>query len=383
MKQLREWLDMSVIDIRHIQCLNYRSSQAICSRCVDSCPTKALEIRERSVTLSEKKCNDCTACVAACPTMAIEYTPKPYSKIINEISAYPQVNITCNAFEKLQKGIKIPCYRNIDPAMIAHWAAVNRKRQDGDDLYVLNFYTGECRTCKYHSSFDIHQHIDALGRWCSKVGLPVKIQTTDNPESFLGKEDDVVAGVTRRSLFKNLSLRRTASPEQETNVIEADALTFSQRNNYKRLKIKQAMGMFKREITNTKRDTHRPLPKQEFSMLTMQGSCDKCDVCATICPTKALLWEAKDNHAVLMFDPQKCIACRRCEICPQQSLKVKEISVAEYYDDTLVKIVELPVQKCSDCGSVFYSDNAENSAEAICQLCKIKEEKTQALLDSL
>lgn len=391
MNQLREWLDMPVIDIRQAQCLNYKSSQAVCKRCVDICPTKALELHDRSVKLIDKKCNDCTACIAACPTLAVEYVPKPYTKIINEITAYPQVNITCNVFEKLQKGIKIPCYRTIDPAMIAHFATVNRKQQiEGSKqagggiqaVYTLNLYTGECPGCKYHNVFDIHQHIENLRQWCSQVGLPVEIHATDDAEFFLDKEDDVVSGVTRRSLLKNLRLRKAESVEQETE-ITADPLTYSQRNNYKRLKIKQAMGSFKQEITSTQRDIQRSLPEKEFSTLTFQGTCDKCGVCEAVCPTKALLWESKEDRAALMFDPQKCIACGRCEICPQQSLKIQPISVAAYYDVSLVNIVELPTKKCSDCGSTFFVGDARETEQTLCHLCQIKAEKTRALLDSL
>jgi len=380
MNQIREWLDLPVIEIEQSQCLNYKSPTIICEKCAIACPTTALSITNNGVALKDKACIDCTACVATCPTLSIDYMPKQYSKTINEISEYSNADITCNQFDKYQRGIKIPCYRNIDEAMLIHYLAVKQRQTDSNDANIeLQLYMGNCPKCKYKDVFSIKDHIQKLKDWCSQTGINLNIKEIIDPQHYLSKQGDVVvAGITRRSLLRSFGLARFKEPEQEKK-IEADDLTYKQKNNYKRLLLNKSLDIFRDNLNIGNQE--QLLPINNFAQVIKTEACRKCNICMRICPTDALEWVDGQDTAELFFYPRKCIACGRCEVCPESSIKIAPITGEIYNNQDKLSLATIKIKHCIDCKDVFIAN--EEASEQYCQLCKIKEEKKRALFDSL
>ncbi len=56
--------------------------------------------------------------------------------------------------------------------------------------------------------------------------------------------------------------------------------------------------------------------------------CKGCGLCVEFCPTKVL--EQSDDGRVTVAHPEKCTACRWCELhCPDMAIFVTEIDSAE------------------------------------------------------
>ncbi|MBN1956000.1 MAG: 4Fe-4S binding protein [Anaerolineae bacterium] len=56
--------------------------------------------------------------------------------------------------------------------------------------------------------------------------------------------------------------------------------------------------------------------------------CKGCGLCVEFCPMKVL--EQGSNGAILVAHPEKCTACRWCELhCPDFAIFVTEISAEE------------------------------------------------------
>jgi len=382
MNHIREWLDLPVIEIEQSQCLNYKSPAIICDKCAKACPTSALNITDNGVILKEKACIDCTACVAVCPTLSIDYMPKQYSKTINEITEYPNADITCNQFDKYQRGIKIPCYRNIDEAMLIHYLAVKQRQTDSDnsnDSIDLQLYMGNCPKCKYKDVFNVKDHILKLKDWCLQTGITLNIKEIIDPQHYLCKQGDVVAGITRRSLLRSFGLAKFREPEQEKK-IEAENLTYTQKNSYKRLLLNNSLDAFKDKL-DIGYDKNQLLPINNFAQVIKSEACRKCNICMRICPTGALEWVDGQDTAELLFYPRKCIACGRCEVCPESSIKMAPITSEIYNKQDKLSLATIKIKHCVDCKDVFIAN--EEVSEQYCQLCKIKEEKKRALFDSL
>lgn len=391
MSFISDWLELPVIEVDKIQCLNAKSPNTVCERCIQVCPSQALSIKDGDIHLREKHCIDCSACVSACPTLSIDYAPKTYSKLINEITAFPTADITCNQFEKYQKGIKIPCYHSIDYGVLMHYFTANQGRLIADESgekrkrIILEMYTGNCSGCKYKEHFTIEDHIRKLQQWYKTIQLPLKIKTTDDAQKFLSKQADAVAGMTRRSLFKSLSLRSFKEPEPEAR-IEGDILSYQQKNHYKRVLINRGMEALREiKLQQAKDDSSEPimLPGESFALVAKSEACRKCNICMRVCPTEALEWKDTENKAELLFYPQKCIACGRCEICPEKSITMGPITMETYFNQEVIPLISLAVKTCTDCKDTFIPGKDVDHDETLCYLCKMKEEKKRALFDSL
>ncbi|OEF96470.1 4Fe-4S dicluster domain-containing protein [Desulfuribacillus alkaliarsenatis] len=397
MKHIREWLDLPVIEIDHSQCLNNKSTRKTCEKCVLVCPVTALKMNDKELSLKESLCIDCTACVSACPNLTIDYAPKPYTKTINEITAYPGADITCNQFAKYQKGIKIPCYLSLDLPMLLHYyrtlARYNKKKGiESDDKLVLELYIGSCEQCKYKEHLDIYKHIDTIENWCEELKIPITIKLTKEADKFTDKQSPAVSGISRRSLFKSLGFSRdTDSSKDNANEqadkkkdkkdkkIEADFLSYKQKNDYKRRLVEKGLKLIRRKGIHS---DNKLMPASHFALINKTEACKKCDVCMRICPTEALEWIDGEDLATLYFYPQKCIACGRCQICPEGSISLKTLDTNTYHNQDSITLIELAIKKCDDCGEAFKAES-DNLDQRVCKLCELKDEKKRALFDSL
>ena len=70
----------------------------VCARCIEVCPTHAITIHKKSVTISED-CRKCGLCAAVCPTETFStrrHAPRQvYDQIARAASAYEQCYVTC------------------------------------------------------------------------------------------------------------------------------------------------------------------------------------------------------------------------------------------------------------------------------------------------
>lgn len=410
--QLRDWLDLPAIVINQDQCLNYKSNKMVCDRCQEVCPTQAIEVRDHHVYLSEKACIECSACLI-CPVMAIEFMPKEYSHTVNEIKAYPGVDITCNQFEKYQKGIKIPCYRYIDPDMLmsflrvkyidrkykkiaeARKASGQDQAEDQADVFdsatyssqekaIIHLYTGHCQTCKFQTHYDIQDHLSYLKDWCYSLGINLEIREIDNPDYYLQKQGETVAasGISRRDLIRGLGLSRkeeAPDPEAEAKAkIGPDYLDYDARNIYKRLLLNAGLDIY-RDLLINENNKDKLMPRETFALVTKADKCNKCNICSHVCPTKALIWDDKGDEARQIFYPELCIACARCTICPIGSIGLTNIDNRTYQSGAIV-LDQLSIKHCEKCKQTFIDRGDDQET---CQICTLSEQKRRAIFDSL
>lgn len=392
---IKNILDFKGLAVDDIQCLNYKSSKVVCRRCINSCPTKALQINDTELNFIEKKCVDCTACVAACPVLAIDYPRSSYSKIAQQIQTIPTVDITCQQFTKYQKGIKIPCYRLLDAALIMNW--YNNQQQ-----HPL-LYTGNCSECKYALLFDMQEHLLQLREYCQQLDDSIKLTTTTDADVFLRKQTDkttqAAEGVTRRALFqrlrpgfldkddsnseqsqqqKKLELNRQAQLSFECLELDAE-----QKNIYKRQLLQDILtSKLKVEELTTNQKKNCNLPERDFAEVSVSDCCDYCEVCERVCPTKALYWQVgDDNVANLLFDSQKCIACQRCKICPQQAIELSSLTHEQWLAGVRV-VRQMQLNSCQDCGNKYHT-SASTTTSKICKWCEMEKRKKADLFNSL
>ena len=380
-KIVSEWLEGPMIELNAIQCLNHQSSQVFCYTCINSCPTEALQLGSNNgIELNNELCLSCGKCVSACPVLAVDYLSKSYTKTTNQMTAFPNCSITCDQFDQFQKGIKVPCYFYFDTAMLTHYVTVSKELpKDNAGNFIVELYIGKCEQCRYNEHISVQEHLHQLQNWFDRVGLPIKLIGSMNEKRYLLREDENAAdGITRRTLLKSLAFsffKHKKEQEEDSKDIATDELDPKKKTTYKRQLIHQGLTLFREQIENNNKE----LPVQYFAMVTTEEPCTKCTICEKICPTEALVWTDTEESSTLHFYPHQCIACRRCEVCPMNSISVNPIKASEYINNIKIQLSTLQIGICKDCGDNY---RKLDESQKLCPICNKKEETIRTLFES-
>jgi formate hydrogenlyase subunit 6/NADH:ubiquinone oxidoreductase subunit I len=93
-----------------------------------------------------------------------------------------------------------------------------------------------------------------------------------------------------------------------------------------------------------------PLPASLFPALAADGACCNHNVCAAMCPTRALHAYRDADHAGLAFDAAACIACGACVAgCPEKALTLDLRGAPAAAGD--MRLTRHRVHECADCGA--------------------------------
>lgn len=76
----------------------------------------------------------------------------------------------------------------------------------------------------------------------------------------------------------------------------------------------------------TKRSSRKRLPRGK--VIIFPNWCKGCDLCIEFCPTDVL--EQGEDGRVIVAHPEKCTACRWCELhCPDFAIVVSDIELTK------------------------------------------------------
>src|SRR5690625_546347 len=85
------WLESLDYDYKILpHCSLYQSPLSSCTRCIDSCPENAIQLKDGKPVINTTKCTQCGDCIASCPVQGVEgFLPKR-SIINNQFVIDPQ-----------------------------------------------------------------------------------------------------------------------------------------------------------------------------------------------------------------------------------------------------------------------------------------------------
>lgn len=106
-------------------CARQRFRHALCSACVDVCPTQALELIEGKIAVSAEKCVQCASCVFVCPEEAITGVTPPLRYYRENVLIAP-FSVVAPTVEELlfwhkERGISAIA---MEPGHSAQWTSV-------------------------------------------------------------------------------------------------------------------------------------------------------------------------------------------------------------------------------------------------------------------
>ena len=349
------------ITIEPKSCVNFLRKEIGCTACLESCPTEAISFVSQTPIIQYSKCTDCGACVSVCPVLAIDHVQKPYDATMKQMEEHPEVQITCQRMDAYQKGIKVPCYLYLDVPLLLSYASGRE---------TISFTIEPCETCEY-AHVNPEQHFQDLQQQLQLYQIPLTIRITKQP-LVIQKEEEVVGGISRRDLFKKFSIkniREVLLPEEveEKEEIKAIRMLPKEKSRYKRDVLHQVI---KKKYVNSGH-ANEILPEAEFLNVIVDSSCVGCNICESLCPTQALYWEENEHESKLMFDASVCIACKNCDVCPENSLQFTSLRFDKYVQRELNLLKRFQRKVCIECGDEFRT----NSDEENCSFCRAKNDK--------
>jgi MinD superfamily P-loop ATPase len=321
------------------RCLRTASgNDATCSRCLDVCPTHAINIHNQSVIIGED-CRKCGVCCAVCPTETIStrrHMPRQvYDKIARAASAYEQCYVTCTrALKRLPKDneVVLGCVGSISRDL---WFSL---MADYDNISVY-LPVGICDRCKTTTGEEAY--CDAIGtaeEWArASLGLVAE-------ESELNHE---LTREYKRSQFMSSAVHSAERLLTRTNPALAGAKAVANKISAHASRLDQLQRDLEAAVgAKTSNNRQRMLTQNRKLMMgALQHSaglakyvqlevpvcdaslCTMCGECAKVCTTRAL---DLDVNGHITIQSSYCVGCGACvTVCEEGALAMEPMDVAE------------------------------------------------------
>ena len=311
-------------------CAHSRASQPGCSRCLDACPTGAIQPDGDHVTVDPMICAGCGACSSLCPSGAISYDAPPVDLTLRRVqtlaSAYRKAGgdaprllvVNAHGSEMIRLSarfgrglpadvipLEIPAtgafgHAEMLAAVAAGFADVSILMAPGADR-------------------DVAEYEATLAR---AIGATVTLIDTTDPDALSDTLYDSTAPAPVTTPVRPVGTRRQIT-RQAARALHPEAPTL-------------------------------PLPAGApyGAVLVDTDACTLCLSCVSLCPSGAL----GDNPDLpqLRFQEDACLQCGICAAtCPEKAITLTpQLTLADSALDQQVLNEEEPFA-CIDCGALF------------------------------
>lgn len=336
---------------RPASCLPAHFTQAACQRCADACPTAALVAGGGGPILGAG-CVGCGRCAAACPTGALEIpgfvTPQqvPPGGFAVDCWRVPAADSPSGA-------LRLPCLGGLSAAALLELTAATE--EGAPELLDRGF----CRGC--HAGGEAHPIAAALAaahellgemevaqeRWPRLVSrrLPLARMADAVGEPLLEER------LSRRALLTG----RATAPTHRAPSSASGSREVQDKPRAERERLFAALACLAPD---------RELPAWLFPTVAASDACANHQVCASVCPTRALHTYRLDDAGGIVFDAVACISCGLClALCPEQALALAPGGAADAARDPKA-LTRHAVRACPDCGADY------RGAGAVCPACQ-------------
>lgn len=307
-----------------------------CYRCMEVCPTDAIDVQANSVSLDGDLCRKCGLCASVCPTntfMTTKLTARNlYDRVAKAASAYEQAYVTCTraigSLGRMPMGneIVLPCVGAM-PAEI--WFSL---LADYRNISVF-LPEGICDRCRTTTGEAVYVEMIGLAEeWSGgSVGLE---------ESEENLTHDLTRAYRRSQFVSSMASSGVNLVASTTPVISgAKAVAMRIKNHNDQLlemqrEIERVVGSkgvsAKRRVLTQRRKSvltaiqkhprlaetyERDVPVCDWSRCTM------CGDCVSACPIHACDIDASGRFSV---EPMYCISCGACMVaCEEAAIKME------------------------------------------------------------
>ncbi|WP_081045719.1 4Fe-4S dicluster domain-containing protein [Desulfitobacterium hafniense] len=279
----------------HHNCLNTKKPYVkLCRLCIDSCPHQAISIYRE---LNSQRCTECGICMAVCPSDGFIYYST--SKLHEFMLGAEKIVLNCP--QAMNAGHEIPCLGILDrDSWLALLIAAGEKE--------VTLVTGVCAACpdKKACAVSVQVFKEIHTSWPDHPALRLKV-APDNGGSAPGGESTSVQARSGGKGWRDIGREK----------LEAMLPGITSDEAYPIPKARQ----FLREVWQSRKSAIGALP---LPALEVSEGCRECGECAAVCPQGALTNKEKGEQVTLIYEPLKCVGCRRClNICRSQALSME------------------------------------------------------------
>jgi ferredoxin len=347
-------------------CLPMRSAYAQCNACQDACPSGVLNLRPESLELSDG-CLNCGRCAAVCPTGALAASGFDDMCLRHESSA--DVEVECWKVPGNSVGrnaVRVPCTGGVSTGQ---WLALHAQAR-GRAVRVVD--RGWCTGCTAGGTrHPARTPVERVNAYLEEMGLPADrwiafdrrtLPPSRMPESIPDTLD--VSAISRRTFFGNLAGRIADRARSVQGAREAQDNPRPARESLQSSRPVERDRTLLALHAIAARES-RPLPASAFPALQVSDACRNHNVCASTCPTGAIVRYEDETAAGIAFDSSDCIACGDCErVCPEHAISLLPRGNGDIPKST-ARLTRFDQRECDACGSHFFA----TSAETFCPGC--------------
>jgi formate hydrogenlyase subunit 6/NADH:ubiquinone oxidoreductase subunit I len=298
------------------RCVHDWNKESACQICTNICPTRALAVNSGEITLDALACVQCGACLPYCPTGALVGFDER-ARLLQSLSELPPptaVDLACGASPAVLAGstsdvvLQIGgCLAGLGPAAYAGFAALGVER--------VGIHLEGCVTCPIGELRSrIAATVDAVRALLQLDVVMVDAVVVADQDGELPHKP---MHSTRSPRYSRRSLLRrfagggspTASALSELKSLPTD----DKSPPLERRALLQALAHLR---------TEQRASAHYFPAMTASAACTACRVCANVCPTGALDFDAIEGRFSLTFMPTSCTECGLCvELCTLNALQ--------------------------------------------------------------
>ncbi|MDD5360269.1 MAG: 4Fe-4S binding protein [Sulfurovaceae bacterium] len=323
------------IKIEPLKCLRGEYYHNECSKCIDICPTTAINLVAKRIAIDSTKCIGCNVCVGVCPTSTIINSGFDTSAFIVKSGFNQELNLTCNNSKNC-----ISVFKSEELISLGL-----RAKSVTCDM-------SKCEECKLNIeskvSDAIEKNIEEANRFLGHINQKT---ITINKETI---------EISRRQALKSF-VKDVSSLDVQDDSID---MLFDPKET-----LPKSRAIFQNSLKAIVDTLPTEKINDKFSFFTHKNidfkSCDNCGDCVQFCPTNALSFTS--DKTKILFMQLRCIACGICDdICKQKSFSSDDgFDVVSLAFSRAEVLIENHFIICSECKVSF----PQKEDEKICKRC--------------
>jgi ferredoxin len=361
-------LNTDDITIHPERCVVVRNRNASCRKCSQACTSGAISLIDNDLAIDPEKCVGCGACATVCPTAALEARNPTDAELLQAsvrvmreekqppiFACKPLLESGVKGYDR-SKVVGVGCLGRLEESELVTLVALG--------LSPLVLAHDECEKCSQLPGRKVadlvYETMDSLlGAWGHDnplrlvEGLPDELALDEREAA----KTEAAGGMSRRDFFTQIKTgAQNAAAQSAAQALRLEEQPVEEKPTVIRVMKDGTLPHFipnRRErmldyLERIGEPNAEWLDSRLWGHLSIDaGLCNSCRMCATFCPTGAIVKFddlGKDGEMGIEHYPADCVQCRLCEdICPTNALNISSrVPVRELVEGEIERYVMKP-----------------------------------------